>query len=81
MTVAKWKHKQTGVLVDAYQDGDKEVPNFVEPHLRTAPKGFYVVTQLKEGEPGWKLVSVYNPKVFEAEHERLTEAHTKKPKD
>jgi len=66
----KYRNCATGAIVDAYKKGseEKDIPNFVQRALLTVPDGFYVVTQLKKGEPGFEMTSVVHPKSFDLEH-------------
>jgi len=80
------KYKQKGVdgevIVDAFKAESKDQPQFIQDYFKSGkvPKGFYAVTQLTEGKPGWMQVAVYNPAPFEAEYDCLTpEAPSRKP--
>jgi len=77
----KWKLKaEPYTVVDAFKAGDRDIPNFVEDALKRAPRGFYVVTELGVGKPGFEMTSAYNPTVFEADYECLEQkAYTAKP--
>ena len=68
----KWRRcgVEPAEIVDAYKKGseEKDIPEFVKRALIDAPDGFYVVTQMKPGKPGFELTSVVHPKSFEMEH-------------